>query len=83
MNVKMNAYFYLHLELLTLAEKRALGEALIASADSDASAPPLTEEQQEELRSRHAHHRANPDEPGITLAQLRVRLEPKQGNLMA
>ena len=70
----MNAYLYQHLELLTLAEKRALGEALVDSADSDASAPPLTDEQREELRAALAHHRANPDEPGVTLAQLRAEL---------
>jgi hypothetical protein len=39
-----------------------------------------TEEQREELRVRLAHHRANPNELGITFAQLKAQLLtlPKQ-----
>lgn len=73
----MNATLDKELELLTLAEKRALGEALIGSAESEASAPLVSQEQREELRIRLPHHRANPDEAGVTLAQLKAQLLSK------
>lgn len=60
---------------LSPAEKRELGEALIASADADAAGPrQLTEAQRTELRARLAHHRANPGEPGVTLQELKAKL---------
>jgi putative addiction module component (TIGR02574 family) len=62
------------LETLSAAEKRALGEALIVSADSEASAPLVTEAQRAELRSRLAHHRANPGDSGVTFSQLNAKL---------
>lgn len=70
----MNAHLYEELEHLSIAEKRSLGEALIISAESEASAPLITEAQRIELRSRLAYHRANPDEPGITFLQLKSKL---------
>ena len=75
----MNARLYQGLEHLSVAEKRSLGEALIVSADSEASAPLITEAQRSELRSRLAYHRANPDEPGITLLQLKAKLLASAG----
>jgi len=60
---------------LSPAEKRELGEALIASADADAAGPrQLTDAQRTELRARLAHHRANPGEPGVTLQELKTKL---------
>ncbi|MFT7722989.1 MAG: addiction module protein [Roseateles sp.] len=60
---------------LSPAEKRALGEALIASAEADADGPhQLTDAQRTELRARLAHHRANPGEPGVTLQELKTKL---------
>lgn len=70
----MNAHLYEELEHLSIAEKRLLGEALIVSAESEASAPLITEAQRTELRSRLAYHRANPDEPGVTFSQLKAKL---------
>ena len=70
----MNARIYQELQHLSAAEKRALGEALIVSADSEASAPPVTEAQRAELRSRLAHHRAHPEEPGVGFSQLKANL---------
>ena len=70
----MNAHPYKELEHLSIAEKRLLGEALIVSADSEASAPFTTEAQRAELRTRLAHHRANPDEPGVAFSQLKAQL---------
>lgn len=60
---------------LSPAEKRELGEALIASAEADTDGPrQLTDTQRTELRARLAHHRANPAEPGVTLQELKTKL---------
>lgn len=63
-------------ELLQLspAEKRELGEALIASAESTSAPWPLDEAQRAELRARLAQHRADPGEPGLTLQELKAKL---------
>ena len=70
----MNARLYQELEHLSAAEKRALGEALILSADSEASAALVTEAQRAELRSRLARHRAHPEETGVGFSQLKAQL---------
>jgi putative addiction module component (TIGR02574 family) len=70
----MKAHPYPDLETLSAAEKRSLGEALIGSADSEASAPLVTEAQRAELRARLAHHRASPGDPGATFSELKARL---------
>ena len=59
---------------LSPAEKRELGEALIASAESESSAPTVTDAQRAELRARLAHHRAHPNEPGVTFQELKAKL---------
>lgn len=59
---------------LSPAEKRELGEALIASAESESGAKPVSDAQRTELRARVAHHRAHPDAPGVTLQELKARL---------
>lgn len=73
-DIFMSTDLYQALENLSIAEKRALGEALIVSAESEASAPLITEAQRAELRERLAYHRAHPDEPGMTVAQLKAKL---------
>jgi putative addiction module component (TIGR02574 family) len=40
----------------------------------DAAAPELSDAQRDELRARLAHHRAHPDEPGVTLDDIRRKL---------
>ena len=70
----MNTTLIQELEQLSISDKRSLGEALLISADSEASAPLMTDAQRAELRARLAHHRENPDEQGITLAQLKANL---------
>ncbi len=70
----MNTRLLQELEQLSIAEKRSLGEALVVSADSEASAPLITDAQRIELRVRLAYHRENPDEQGMTVAQLKVNL---------
>ena len=70
----MNSHLYQELETLTSAEKRALGEALIVSADSEALAPLISQAQRTELAKRLAHHRAHPDEQSVTMNQLKAKL---------
>lgn len=70
----MNLALCNELENLSVAEKRVLGEALLVSAESEASASLMTEAQRAELRVRLAYHRAHPDEAGVTVAQLKAKL---------
>jgi hypothetical protein len=43
------------------------------SAASETSAIPLTPEHRAELRDRLARHKAHPDEPTVTLAEIRSK----------
>jgi len=63
-------------ELLELspAQKRELAEALIASAEAEQSGADLSDAQRTELRARLAHHRAHPDEAGLSFQELKARL---------
>jgi putative addiction module component (TIGR02574 family) len=70
----MNTHLYEELEHLSIAEKRSLGEALIMSAETEASAPLVSEVQRAELHSRLAYHRDYPDEPGMTFSELKAKL---------
>jgi putative addiction module component (TIGR02574 family) len=70
----MNAHIYQELQHLSAAEKRELGMALIGSSESDPSDAPLTAAQRLELNNRLAHHRANPNEVGVSFAQLKKEL---------
>jgi putative addiction module component (TIGR02574 family) len=62
------------LEQLTAQERLELAYGLLDSVLNDAKAPPLSDTQRQELRIRLAHHRANPDEPGVTLDDIRHKL---------
>jgi putative addiction module component (TIGR02574 family) len=68
----MRAQIADELTQLSPAEKRELGEALIASAE--ASAPAISDAQRAELRARLAHHRAHPDASGVTFQVLKGKL---------
>ena len=70
----MNLHLYEELEHLSIAEKRSLGEALIVSSESEASAPLISEAQRAEILSRLSYHRTNPGELGITFSQLKAKL---------
>jgi putative addiction module component (TIGR02574 family) len=70
----MNTLLYQELEHLSIAEKRSLGEALIISAESEASAPLVSEAQRAELHSRLAYHRTHPNEPGMTFSEFKAKL---------
>ena len=73
----MNAHIDQELQHLSAAEKHALGQALIGSAITEASAPLMTDAQRAELNVRLAHHRANPNEPGLSFTQLSAKLLDK------
>jgi hypothetical protein len=49
-------------------------ERLTSRVLHDATAPPLGDAQRDELRARVAHHRAQPDEPAVTLDDIRRKL---------
>lgn len=70
----MNAHIYQELQHLSAPEKRALGMALIGSAESDSANTPVTAAQRLELNNRLAHHKANPHEAGVNFAQLKKEL---------
>jgi putative addiction module component (TIGR02574 family) len=70
----MRAQIADELTQLSPAEKRELGEALIASAEAEASAPAISDAQRAELRARLAHHRAHPNASGVTFQELKARL---------
>ncbi|MBS0523483.1 MAG: addiction module protein [Proteobacteria bacterium] len=62
------------LEQLDARERLEVAYGLLDSVLHEQFAPPLTEEQRAELRARLEHHRAHPDEPGVTLAEIRRKL---------
>lgn len=62
------------LEHLDPRERLEVAYGLLDSVLHDQAAPPLTDAQRGELRERLAHHRAHPDEPGVTLAEIRRKL---------
>ena len=70
----MNANIYQELQHLSAAEKRELGMALIGSSESDSTNAPITAAQRLELTNRLAHHRANPNEAGVSFTELRKEL---------
>ena len=70
----MNVQIYQELQNLSAAEKRELGMALIGSSESDATNAPITAAQRLELNSRLVHHRANPNEVGVSFEQLKKEL---------
>lgn len=62
------------LEHLAPRERLEVAYGLLDSVLHDQGAPSLTDEQREEFRERLAHHHAHPDEPGVTLAEIRRKL---------
>jgi putative addiction module component (TIGR02574 family) len=62
------------LQQLTSHERLELAYGLLDSVLHDAAAPAPSEAQRRELSARLAHHRAHPDEPGVTLDEIRRKL---------
>jgi len=59
---------------LDAASRLQLAQDLLDSVASEAFSPPVTEEQRAELRARLEHHRADPCEPSVSLADIKGKL---------
>ena len=62
------------LQQLPLQERMEIVDSLLDGAAFDESPPPVTAEQMREFRARLEHHRLNPDEPRVTLDEIRRKL---------
>jgi putative addiction module component (TIGR02574 family) len=69
----MNSTLYDEIVKLDAATRFQLAQDLLDSVASEAFATPLTAEQRAELQDRLAHHHAHPDEPTVTLAEIRSK----------
>lgn len=69
----MDSTLYEEIVKLDVATRFQLAQDLLDSVASETFATPLTPEQRTELRARLAHHRAHPDEPTFTLAQIKAK----------
>lgn len=70
----MNKALMAELEKLDADERIRLAYGLLESVAAATSATPITEAQRQEIRRRLAEYRANPDEPVVTLADIRRQL---------
>lgn len=70
----MDPTLYDEIIKLDAATRFQLAQDLLDSVASETFAAPLTEVQRLELRTRLAHHRLHPDEPGVTLADIKSKL---------
>lgn len=62
------------IQQLPLQEGVEIVDLILDSAASGQSPPPVSPEQLSELRARLEHHRLHPDEPGISLKEIRRKL---------
>jgi putative addiction module component (TIGR02574 family) len=67
----MNKVLMAELEKLDADERLRLAYDLLDSVAQATAAKPLTEGQRQEIRRRLAEYRANPNEPVVTLADIR------------
>jgi len=67
----MNQALIAELRKLGADERLRLAYDLLDSIAQDEAAKPVTEAQRQELHRRLADYRANPDEPMVTLADIR------------
>lgn len=70
----MSSTLYDEISKLDAATRFQLAQDLLDSVASETFAAPLTEEQRTEVRARLAHHRLHPDEPSVTLAEIKAKL---------
>jgi putative addiction module component (TIGR02574 family) len=70
----MNKALIDQLATLSPDERLRIAYGLLDSVAEEREAPPLSQAQRQELRDRLAHHRAHPDEPTMTLAEIRKML---------
>ena len=59
---------------LDAATQFQLDQDLLDSVASEAFTTPLTPAQRSELQARLAHHHAHPDEPIVTLAEIKAKI---------
>jgi putative addiction module component (TIGR02574 family) len=57
-------------------ERMDIVESLLDGVAFDDNPPSVTPEQLRELDARLEHHRRHPDEPGVTLQEIRRKLFP-------
>ena len=69
----MNSTLYDEIVKLDAATRFQLAQELLDSVASETFATPLTQEHRAELRERLAHHKAHPDEPTVTLAEIKSK----------
>lgn len=69
----MDSALYEEIVKLDAATRFQLAQDLLDSVASETFAAPITAEQRTELRARLAHHRAHPDEPTVTLAEIKAQ----------
>ena len=68
----MDSTLYDEIVKLDAATRFQLAQDLLDSVVSETFATPLSSEQRTELQGRLAHHRAHPDEPTVTLAEIKA-----------
>ena len=69
----LDSTLYEEIVKLDVATRFQLAQDLLDSVASETFATPLTPEQRTELRARLAHHRAHPEEPTFTLAEIKAK----------
>lgn len=70
----MNRALIAELEKLDADERLRLAYDLLDSVANDTAVAPISDEYRRELRRRLAEYRANPEEPVVTLADIRREL---------
>jgi putative addiction module component (TIGR02574 family) len=69
----MNANIYNEIVKLDVATRLQLAQDLLDSVASESFSLPVTDEQRVELQTRLAHHRANPEETTVSLADIKSK----------
>ena len=69
----MNSTLYDEIVKLDAATRFQLAQDLLDSVASETFATPLTSKQRTELQVRLAHHREHPEEPTVTLAEIKAK----------
>lgn len=70
----MNKALIDQLAALSSDERLQVAYGLLDSVIEERETPTLSDAQRQELRERLAHHRAHPNEPTMTLAEIRESL---------
>ncbi len=70
----MDSTLYDEIIKLDAPTRFQLAQDLLDSVASETFAAPLTGEQRTELRERLTHHRLHPDEPGVSLTEIKAKL---------